>query len=171
VDIDFKWELWGRIGALSEIQGSTDQILFTAADEPTEGIVSVLATSEGQQASAVAPVEVVESLSAGPSDEGIPEPELVDQPGAPWRSRISDGRWQVNTGHPDYKSNSKRPTLKLRYLALLFAKEVVLRSSQDPRLDSPLEQMVEVAAFADRKLTERQSRRGRRFRRNDEGKT
>jgi hypothetical protein len=171
VDIEFKWELWGRIGALSEIRGKKDQILFTATDEVTEGIISVLATLEGHQASAVAPVEVVESLPAGPSDEGIPEPELVDQPGAPWRSRISDGHWQVNTGHPDYKTNSKRPALKLRYLALLFAKEVVLRSSQDPRLDGPLESVVEIAAFADRKLTDRSPRRGPRSQRKDEGKT
>ncbi len=27
MEMDFKWELWGRIGALSEIQGKTDQIL------------------------------------------------------------------------------------------------------------------------------------------------
>ncbi len=144
------------------------RFLFTGADEPTEGIISVLVTSAEHQASAVAPVEILTSLPVGPSDEGIPEPELVDQPGAPWRSRISDGRWQVNTAHPDYKASSKRPALKLRYLALLFAKEVVLRSSQDPRLDGPLESVVEIAAFADRKLTERQSRRGRRSRRNDE---
>ena len=38
------------------------------------------------------------------------------------------------------------------------AKEVVLRSNADPRLEKPLEQFVEVAAFADRNL----SRRGRR---------
>ncbi len=93
--------------------------------------------------------------------ERIPEPELIDQPGSPWRSRLIEGRWQVNSGHPDFKANSKRPALKLRYLALLFAKEVVLRSSQDPRMESPLEQVVEVAAFADRKLADRQSRRRR----------
>ncbi len=111
----------------------------------------------GAEASAAAPVEVLEIL---PSDanEGIPEPELVDAPGASWRSRFHMERWQVNTGHADYKANSARPALKLRYLAMLFAKEVVLRSSQDPRLEAPLEQMVEVAAYADRRLTERPPR-------------
>ena len=54
------------------------------------------------------------------------------------------------------------PTLKLRYLALLFAKEVVLRSSQDPRLDAPLEQLVEIASFADRNLGRRRRRDGER---------
>ena len=41
---------------------------------------------------------------------------------------------------------------------MLFAKEVVLRSSQDPRLERPLEQLVEVAAYADRNLARRRSR-------------
>jgi len=96
------------------------------------------------------------------ADEGIPEPELIDQPGAPWRSRIWEGRWQVNTGHPDYQSIADRPALKLRYLALLFAKEVVLRSSQDARIESPLEQLVEVASYADRKLSDRKPSRRRK---------
>jgi hypothetical protein len=49
---------------------------------------------------------------------------------------------------------------------MLFAKEVVLRSSQDPRLEKPLEQVVEVAAFADQNLA---GRRGRGASRKDEG--
>jgi len=61
-------------------------------------------------------------------------------------------RWQVNTAHPEYRAIADRPVLKLRYLAMLFAKEVVLRSHQDPRLEEPLEQLVEVAAYADRNL-------------------
>jgi hypothetical protein len=159
VDVSFTWELWGRIGSLTEVTDTSNQILFTAANQPVEGILSVHATCDNGEASAVIPVEVIEKLPPGPSDEGIPEPELVDQPGARWRSRMHEGRWQVNAGHPDYKASSTRPALKLRYFAFLFAKEVVLRSSQDPRLDSPLEQVVEVAAFADRKITERPTRR------------
>ncbi|HUP24609.1 MAG TPA: hypothetical protein VNB06_16910 [Thermoanaerobaculia bacterium] len=37
-------------------------------------------------------------------------------------------------------------------LALLFAKEDVLRNTQDPRLEKPLEQLAEIAAYADRSL-------------------
>jgi hypothetical protein len=105
------------------------------------------------------PVEVVEELPSPRSDEGIPEPELVNLPGAPWRSRIADGRWQVNAGHREYRAIAQQPALKLRYLAMLFAKEVVLRSSQDPRLEAPLEQLVEVAAYADRQLATGRGRR------------
>ena len=54
---------------------------------------------------------------------------------------------------------------QLRYLAMLFAKEVVLRSHQDPRLEKPLEQLVEVMSYADQQISSRKprlrSRRGR----------
>ena len=79
--------------------------------------------------------------------------------GRSWRSRMIDDRWHVNSGHREYRAIADRPQLKLRYLAMLFAKEVVLRSSQDPRLERPLEKIIEVAAYADRNLAERRGRK------------
>lgn len=161
--VDFSWELWGHVGHLREPAELARVVSFVAGESVAEGILSVLvkATDGDREASAAVPVEVVETLPTG-SDEGIPEPELIDQAGARWRSRVHEGRWQVNIGHADYKSSSARPALKLRYLAMLFAKEIVLRSSQDPRLDEPLEQVIEVAAYADRQLTEKPPRGRRR---------
>jgi hypothetical protein len=130
-----------------------------AGDRSGRGTLAALARSGALEVGAEARVEVVDELAAG-RDEGIPEPELVDSPGAAWRSRIVDGRWQVNSGHAEYRGIADRPALKLRYLALLFAKEVVLRSAGDPRLEAPLEQLVEIAAYADRRLAA--ARAGRR---------
>ena len=70
-----------------------------------------------------------------------------------------DGKWHVNSGHRDFQDVIDRPSLKLRYLAMLFAKEVVLRSHQDPRLEAPLEQLVEVAGYADRNLAAKKGAR------------
>ena len=151
--VDLAWEIWGPVGSIRNDPG---RVVLAASDSPGEGILSVHAKERatGNEASAAAAVEIVEILPSS-ANEGIPEPELVDASSASWRSRLHDGRWQVNSGHPDYRSSSSRPGTKLRYLALLFAKEVVLRSSQDPRLEEPLEQVVEVAAYADRKISER----------------
>jgi len=161
--IHYQWEVGGEVGALRDDPSSEERIRLVAAETPAEGILSVHARegASGKEASVAVPVEIVEALPTS-SDEGIPEPELVDRPGASWRSRIHDGHWQVNTGHADFGASATRPALKLRYLAMLFAKEVILRSRQDPRLEEPLEQMVEVAAYADRQLTERPPRRRRR---------
>jgi hypothetical protein len=151
--IDFVWEIWGSVGTVRHEPG---RVVLAASDSPAEGNLSVLAKERatGNEAVSTAAVSVVDILPSS-ANEGIPEPELVDAPAASWRSRLHQGRWQVNSGHPDYRSSSSRPATKLRYLALLFAKEVVLRSSQDPRLEDPLEQLVEVAAYADRRISER----------------
>jgi hypothetical protein len=69
-------------------------MLWFSGGEGVEGILSVLAreAATGKGASAAAPVKVVGIL---PTDthEGIPEPELVEARGAPWRSRLHDGNW------------------------------------------------------------------------------
>ena len=54
------------------------------------------------------------------------------------------GRWEYNKGHPDYRSVQDDPRRRLRYLAHLFAKEVVVRNFGDPGAGALLERMVEV---------------------------
>jgi hypothetical protein len=164
--VTFAWSLHGPVGTLSEIEDRPGVVILSAAAEPAEGRLAVTARADGREAASEVAVEVVEEIPSRGADEGIPEPELVDYPTAAWRSRMQDGRWEVNVGHRDYRAMEGRPALKLRYLAMLFAKEVVLRSSQDPRLEKPLEQVVEVAAFADQNLA---GRRGRGASRKDEG--
>jgi hypothetical protein len=155
------WRLEGDVGRLaSDPAGVSNCILLQAGDFPAEGTLVVAARAGMSEAYAEVPVEVVDEIPSRRSPEGIPEPEFVDQPGAAWRSRMEEEHWQVNSGHRDFRAIADRPQLKLRYLAMLFAKEVVLRSHQDPRLIEPLEQLVEVAAFADRNLANR-GRRGR----------
>jgi hypothetical protein len=155
----YAWRLTEGVGELVSEDDASPAVTVHAGDRPGKGSLAVVCRSGSIEARAEARVEVVEQLAGG-RDEGIPEPELLDLPGAPWRSRVADGRWQVNSGHPEYRAIADRPPLKLRYLALLFAKEVVLRSSGDPRFEAPLEQLVEVAAYADRRLAA--SRGGRR---------
>ena len=154
----YAWRLSGGVGALASEDDASPAVTVRAGDRPGKGSLAVVCRSGSVEARAEARVEVVEQLAAG-RDEGIPEPELLDLPGAAWRSRVADGRWQVNSGHPEYRAIADRPQLKLRYLALLFAKEVVLRSSGDPRFEAPLEQLVEVAAYADRRLAATRGRR------------
>ncbi len=149
--IALRWWFEGAVARLEGVEGAADRVLLVASDRPGRGLVGVEARSGEAAARATVSVEVVEVLD-GRSTEGIPDPELVEEPALPWRSRLLDGRWQINAGHSDYRTAAERPGLKLRYLSLLFAKEVVLASTHDPRLAGVLEQLVEVAAFADRNL-------------------
>lgn len=165
-DATVYWELVGPVGHLEHFpeqhseqpakrsieQAATRETTVCGGDDPAEGWLRVTAELERQRAEAEAPVEVLEILGRSRSAKGIPPPVLVEDPGAPWRSRWVDNRWEVNAAHRDYRAVADRPALKLRYLAALFSKEIVLRSTGDPRLAAPLEQMVEVFAFADRRL-------------------
>ncbi len=163
--LSFEWRRTGPIGRLEPVASTPAKVTFRAAATAATGSVGVVIRQGELSAFAEAEVDVSEDLPGARSDEGIPEPELVDQPAASWRSRFRDGRWQVNSGHPEYRQIAGRPALKLRYLVLLFAKEVVLRSSQDPRLEGVLEQMVEVAAYADRNLAKKRGGRQRKLKR------
>jgi len=169
--VSYSWRLSGPVGTIEEVEGSSGRALLRAGAEPAEGALSVTARCAENEATVETIVEVLEEIAAGRSAEGIPQPEFVQEPGAPWRSRMLDGRWQVNAAHRDYRPIADRPALKLRYLALLFGKEVILRSSQDPRLEKPLEQLAEIAAYADRNISERRGAgKGARIKKGDAGR-
>jgi hypothetical protein len=153
--VEFAWQIEGPVGQLAPVDGRPAEIVLQAGGEPSAGLLTVIARAMGRVAQAEAPVEILDEIQAGRSDEGIPRPRFLHDPGGIWRSRLVEGGWEVNSGHREYVSMSESPALKLRYLAMLFAKEVVLRSHRDPRLERPLEQLVEVVAFADRNLTAR----------------
>ena len=156
--VEYVWSLDAPVGTL-EPEGQDDRrVRFEAGEEEGSATLTVVAACAERRARAEIAIEVLREIPASRGKEGIPEPELVHLPGAAWRSRMQDGRWQVNAGHRDYCAIADRPALKLRYMVMLFAKEIVLRSHQDPRLEKPLEQLVEVCGYADRRL----SKRGRR---------
>ncbi|HEY5924693.1 MAG TPA: ATP-binding protein [Kofleriaceae bacterium] len=101
---------------------------------------------------ASANVAVVEARGAETAGLGIPRPELVDAPGATWRSRMAGEVWQVNAGHEDYVAlGSSRA--RLRYMVALLGKEIVARTYSQPGAGELLEHLVAVMAHAERNLT------------------
>ncbi len=169
--VRFAWILEGLPGEIhSPLRGegmpghgedAGSEVVLTVFGTVGKGLLRVRAGTAGLEAEAEAVVTVVDESGRGGGSEGVPEPEFVEDPGGRWRSRMQEDRWQVNTSHPDFRAVTESPALKLRYLAMLFGKEVVERSHRDPRLAGPLEQLVEVVAFADRSLTAKRTRRPR----------
>jgi hypothetical protein len=91
------------------------------------------------------------TVRAGTSSAGvgIPEPVVVDEPAASWRSLLASSGWRVNVGHPDYRALSGEPRARLRYLVALFAKDVTVvttHAANEPVLD----RMIDVLAHAER---------------------
>ena len=149
--VQYEWALDEDAGELRNVSATSAAITIEAGTAVTIGNLSVIATQHEHVARADRLVEIVEAIEPVRHGAGIPTPEFLHEPGGTWRSRIVDDRWHVNSGHRDFREIAERPALKLRYVAMLFAKEIVVRNQSDPRLAEPLEQMAEIAAYADRK--------------------
>jgi len=145
----------GGTGAVA-IVGEGAKPLVRAQADVRPGLraqITVVATQGAERAEASATVVVADRPD--PSADlaaGVPEPELVDDPGARWRSRFDGQRWQVNASHEDYIALRGEPRTRLRYLLALFAKEVALRAHGVPGTEEALESLVEILAHAERNL-------------------
>jgi hypothetical protein len=146
-----EWTVEGTLGHVDPPRGTT--VVFHAGSDTGTALVRAVAREGAAIATAEAAVRIVE---ASPADEarraGIPEPAFVDDPTGGWRSRMRGERWEVNRTHPDFVSAAESPRRKLRYLAALLAKEVVLHSFPQPLLGPALERLVEVLTIAERRL-------------------
>ncbi len=148
---------WSVDRADFELRGDGSRPAVTArADVPLgqEAAVRVSAGHDGVWCHAFA--RVVAALPPERADGGgglgIPDPEIVDDPGGGWRSRFAGTRWQVNGSHDDYIALRGDPRTRLRYLINLLAKEIVLRSFPGPGNEGLLEQTVAILAHAERNL-------------------
>ncbi len=144
---------WSVVEGEGEISNATEQqATFRASDLVGRARVMVVARQAGREARAEGVVEVVvETLESG-ARAGIPEPAFLTDPRAEWRSRITDGRWEVNAAHRDFVSVETSPRRKLRYLTALLAKEIVLHSYPVPQGGALLERLVAVLTMTERRL-------------------
>ena len=129
-----------------------DTVVFVAGASTGRARVTVSARGAGREATAEAEIAIVDALPESGARAGIPEPAFIDDPGGEWRSRLTAGRWEVNGGHRDFIAAAAAPRRKLRYLASLLAKEVVLHSFPIPQGGALLERLVSVMALAEPRL-------------------
>ena len=145
----------GGSGAVAIVGEGAKPLLRVQADARPglRAAITVVAAQGAERVEASATVVVADRRE--PSADlaaGVPEPELVDDAGARWRSRFDGQRWQVNASHEDYIALRSEPRTRLRYLLALFAKEVALRAHGVPGSEEALESLVEILAHAERNL-------------------
>jgi hypothetical protein len=132
-------------------EGAVRTIALAELADAGRQAVTVVAEANGGAATTTAELIVIDGPPAGGPGAGIPEPVLVEEPAASWRSRLSSGGWFVNIGHADYRALSGEPRARLRYLVALFAKDVTVvttHAANEPVLD----RMIDVLAHAERNL-------------------
>lgn len=135
--LNFEWRASSALSLSTSNQVATVEGLRAAPAETVE----LVAQQQDRERMAVVPVRVVSDLHRR-VDAGIPQPEEVSEPLQPWRSRLVDERWQINTGHPDYRALANEARPRLRYLATLLSKEVVSRNFPQPGVGAILEELV-----------------------------
>jgi hypothetical protein len=136
----FEWRLLGP----GELSAEATLARYRAPPEEAAARIVLRVVHEGRETAAEADVVVREGAGRPDRAAGIPEPEPVNAPSEPWRSRIRAGRWEYNEGHRDHLAVRDDDQRRLRYLIHLFAKELVLRNYGSPQEEELLERMVEV---------------------------
>lgn len=150
-DLNFRWVIDDpAVATFSELAGSEARIRAGERESTSQLHVEVTSPA-GPPIRASGLVRVC--LPAAQARSGVPDPVLVDDATGGWPTRMREGRWEVNASHRDYVLVRDRPELRVQYLAVLLAKEIVLRSEGgDARIDEALDAFSEVTAYALRQL-------------------
>lgn len=116
-----------------------------------EALVRVTARLAGLERQAESRVVITEVRNPF----GIPPPEPVHASSEAWRSQYSReiGVLRYNTGHRDYqRAKAGGGKAQVRYLATLYAKELVLLNLGSASAPQLLESMVELTTVLESKL-------------------
>jgi hypothetical protein len=154
---DSVWTLLEGPGTLG-VEG--EYAIFTAADEPAVSWIIAEVKVEDRVLTAECLITATAELGgsgagseAGPQ-RGLPNYTFVNAAGELWRSRFrfADNLIEVNKGHADFIYASRMPKRKLRYIARLFAKELILFNFPELSRDQLLERMAELMLYLEESL-------------------
>ena len=154
----FDWSIVEGAGTLSATD--TEYIEFSAAEEPGLTIIEGFAYQGDEVRSARAAVTVTAELipernkEAAGRQKGLPGYTYRSAPGELWRSRYDADHSLIviNNAHPDFIFASRHGMTKLRYIARLFAKELVIANFPEASREELLERMVELTLYAEENL-------------------
>ena len=152
---------WSADGAYATIVPSDDDprtAVLHVADEAGTGTVTVAAASDGCGATCLVAYEVLAHVVARDGPDGVPDPVWVEDAQGAWRSRLLEGRWEINVAHSDWRL-CETPAAKLRYVTLLLAREVALANAAPSEpASTTLDRAIELVAAAEGRLATSRSR-------------
>jgi hypothetical protein len=146
--VSFEWRATSQLVALVPT-GPT--VTVEAKGREGEVAVRVVARLAGVEQWAEARVVVAKTHRV----LGFPPPDPVHAPMEPWRSRYARDRGvlEINSGHRDYERAAEAGVRqRLKYVARLYAKELVLMNFEGTRDDLLLDRMIEVTTAIEPRL-------------------
>ncbi len=156
-DVEFSWEVVEGNGALED--SHCEIVTFNAPHEPGLTRIKVTATQGSIHCEGEAIITITESLLPEPTEPsasklGLPGYTFERAPGALWRSKYDANQnvIVINNGHRDFVYASRSKALKLRYIARLFAKEMVYKNFPGYPADQLLERLIELSLYTEENL-------------------
>jgi hypothetical protein len=157
-DISFQWRVIEGGGGIEGIDSAYAEYL--APEEPCVATVELRATQGETLIVANALVTVTAELegrsgaSGGAARRGLPGYTYQRAPGELWRSRYDAEKVVIviNNAHADFIYASRQPITKLRYIARLFSKELVLSNFPEASKEELLERLVELSLYTEENL-------------------
>ena len=154
------WEITDGQGSIDDSSGIF--ITYTAPEEPCVTSIGCIVTQGETEVLCEALVTVTAELgdqtSGASVDErrrrGLPGYTYRKAPGELWRSRYDVERYIIiiNNGHADFIYASRQKRRKLKYIAKLFSKELVLANFPEADREQMLERMIELQLYSEENL-------------------
>ncbi len=156
--IEYAWRVLEGGGSLDGIDSAF--VEYLAPEEPCLVTVELRARQGETLIVANALITVTAELvkrgggSGAAARRGLPGYTYQKAPGELWRSRYDPERSiiVINNAHADFVYASRQPMTKLRYIARLFAKELVLANFPEVDKEELLERMVELTLYTEENL-------------------
>jgi hypothetical protein len=156
--LEYEWHVWDGSGTIEGIDAAYAE--YIAPEEPCVATVE-LRVRQGEMlvvANALVTVtaELIQRSSGGvgASRRGLPGYTYRKAPGELWRSRYDaeNSIIVINNAHADFIYASRQSMTKIRYIARLFAKELVLANFPEATKEELLERMVELTLYTEENL-------------------
>ncbi len=156
-----EWSIVEGVGSIDH--PDKEFIEFTAPKDPGIITIEAIITQDDKECRAECIITVTEELlgkdksnigGEGGRKKGLPGYTFHNAPGELWRSRFdaANSLIIINNGHADFIYASKSKTRKLRYIAKLFTKELVLSNFPEASKKDLLERMIELQMYMEENL-------------------
>lgn len=156
-DLTFFWEILE--GGVELEDPVSEMVVLKAGTEPCLARVKLTVRQGETACEAEALVTVTDTLigenhTASANRAGLPGYTYQHAAGELWRSQYDQNQnlIVINNGHRDFVYASRTNALKLRYIARLFAKELVYKNFPGLSADKLLERMIELSLYTEENL-------------------
>ena len=157
-DVVYQWQVVE--GELAIDNPQAEIVSVTAPKVPQLVRLKVTASQGEVTCEGEALITVTESLADttnttdGGHRQGLPGYTFQKAAGELWRSRFDQAQnvIVINNGHRDFVYASRSHSLQLRYIARLYAKELVLENFQGMKASDLLERMIELSLYTEENL-------------------